>query len=74
MPHFCQAIEIQTMFKCNRSLPPWGAGVPSAKIAAKMASLAGKGRGVERLLFKQQIVSVALRQKTSAVQHPLWRV
>jgi len=31
--------------------PPGSAGVPPAKIAAKMASLPGKGRGVERLLI-----------------------
>ena len=29
----------------NRSAPPGSAGVPPAKIAAKMAALPGKGRG-----------------------------
>ena len=28
---------------CNRSLPPGSAGIPPAKIVAKMASLLGKG-------------------------------
>ena len=31
--------------ECNRSAPPGSAGVPPAKIAAKMAALPGKGRG-----------------------------
>ena len=52
-PHvseFFSGVEIER----NRSAPPGSAGVPPAKIAAKMAALPGKGRGAERLRLKQQ--------------------
>jgi|GEM_PF-5242548 len=57
--------------------PAWSAGVPPAKIAAKMTALLGKGRGAERLRggspFGFYATGAALFRRNSTRQPVPWQ-